>query len=54
MKEKEIVYRGDILCARCIQRHICRFGGIEEVESTGKCEEFKRDFDVIYKRKKNE
>jgi len=48
-QNKEVVYKGDIICARCVHREICRFG---DVLDTGKCEEFKRDWNVIYKRVK--
>jgi len=47
---KEIVYKGDIICARCKHRHVCRFGDIENHPNN--CDEFKRDWDVkLIKRK---
>lgn len=45
---KEIVYRGDILCARCLYRNCCRFGTIPQGENRKDCDEFERDKNIIY------
>lgn len=48
----QFAYKDDILCARCANRNICRFGHLEEVEDMGKCDEFKRDWNVKLVRRK--
>ena len=56
---KKVVYKDDIICARCQWREVCRFGGwlvdehMDNIIKTKKCEEFKRDWNVILRKRKD-
>lgn len=50
IKEKESVFRSDVLCARCQHREECRGINGPFWTNNNKCEEFKRDWNLILRK----